>query len=70
MMILRRIQNSISINTEGESFVWGKTISEMGKRLINVPAVFRTNHKEKIMRARGQKIFSKEINLQGNLKEG
>lgn len=69
-MILQCTQSSISINMEGESFVWGKTISEMGKRLIKVPAVFRTNHKEKIVRARGQKIFSKEINLQGNLKEG
>jgi hypothetical protein len=55
---------------EGESFVLGKKISEMGKRLIKVPAVFRTNHKGKIMCAWGQKTFSKEINLQGNLEEG
>jgi len=47
----------------------GKKISEMGKRLIKVPAVFRTNHKGKIMCAWGQKTFSKEINLQGNLEE-
>lgn len=48
----------------------GKKISEMGKRLVKILAVFRTNHREKIMCAQGQKMFSKEINLQGNLKEG
>jgi len=69
-MILQCFQSSISINMEGESFVLGKKISEMGKRLIKVPAVFRTNHKGKIMCAWGQKTFSKEINLQGNLEEG
>ena len=65
------VLSEFNINKYGGRIIcFGKKISEMGKRLIKVPAVFRTNHKGKIMCAWGQKTFSKEINLQGNLEEG
>lgn len=64
------VHSEFNINKYGGRIIWERKVSEMGKRLVKIPAVFRTNHKEKIMRAWGQKTFSKEINLQGNLKEG
>lgn len=48
----------------------GKKNIRMGKRPINILAIFRANPKEKIISESEQKTFSKEINLQGNMKEG
>ena len=48
----------------------GKKNIRMRKRPIKILAVSRANRKEKIIHDSGQKTFSKETNLQGNMKEG